>query len=131
MRISDWSSDVCSSDLRSPGECRGRVAAAVRALHYPRAQEVMHVQRTNRQLLVIDDYQRTDLVVFHDLQSLSGEHLGMGGLAVHGHDLVDARLANVDSLVQRTAQVAVGEDAGESSVRFDDDGHRSEEHTSE
>src|SRR3546814_9363511 len=27
MRISDWSSDVCSSDLRSPAESRGDVQA--------------------------------------------------------------------------------------------------------
>src|SRR3546814_1309012 len=55
MRISDWSSDVCSSDLE--GEVAGTIAAALQArLTAPEASAVAQVPTTNPQ--AYDDYLR-------------------------------------------------------------------------
>src|SRR3546814_6888617 len=45
MRISDWSSDVCSSDLADQGCCRSRDGHAPRALPAHRRVAVLSVRR--------------------------------------------------------------------------------------
>src|SRR3546814_7197969 len=48
MRISDWSSDVCSSDLEAPQSTRNPYPERIRQTDRPRVDGLLHHERTGR-----------------------------------------------------------------------------------
>src|SRR3546814_8003440 len=81
MRISDWSSDVCSSDL-PPKRGRGAAAATPDAtascIHQPAAVEPQHAAAARGEVFVVGH-----------------QHQGGAGIGVHREQQLDHRLAGV------------------------------------
>src|SRR3546814_4468422 len=116
MRISDWSSDVCSSDLVGVGQRRGQGRVAFRI-----AVDV-DLLRDHAQHRTVPQGAAAEVPAGVDRR---GEVVAVGGARMRAHRLAQAQLA-VDVEVQlRPAQLAVDPQPGVSVPA------RSEEHTSE
>src|SRR3546814_11555344 len=102
MRISDWSSDVCSSDLNSPGMAPirdgevtyadlDRVLEAAKAVAIPSDQKILHA--------IAQEY------IVDNSQEGIRHPVGMSGvrLEVRGHLVVGARSAaqNISKRIKR------------------------------
>ena len=74
--------------------------------------------------LGVDDHQRIHLVLLHRVDGRTGEFVRRDGLGRAAHHLRHRVAAHVQRrVVERAAQVAVGEHADEPVVRIDDRGH--------
>src|SRR3546814_1931184 len=122
MRISDWSSDVCSSDLVPAATIGGAVLAATNA--------------------AADVYQNADFALYHAKETGRGGFVrywpGIGSRITHRRDAirdVSAALAEgrIDAYYQPIVRLDTREIVGvEALCRLrTTDGERSEEHTSE
>src|SRR3546814_2362847 len=116
MRISDWSSDVCSSDLTEADQAGGGVAHGVDAAI---EQAADHVEGT------FDDIALGELVARRVGDSVDG----LAGISANVVEQVGAALGEIAELVEvelaDVLQRVAADVAGEADHR------RSEEHTSE
>src|SRR5690606_15099367 len=74
-------------------------------------KDVVHVDHADGVAAVVLHHQGGDLAGLHDAQGLGGEAVGGHRLAVAGHHRAHRHGVDVDPLVHRAAQVAIGEDA--------------------
>src|SRR3546814_9215461 len=120
MRISDWSSDVCSSDLRTPAERVAQQAGGqiggCRAEHES-DDDANQGQREDLRHVNLEDQAagRAQALQRRDGRGLAFE------IAAH-------RVADADAADQQRRQAHQGEEEGEA---VDEAADRSEEHTSE
>src|SRR3546814_3456185 len=94
MRISDWSSDVCSSDLMTRRGNEFRMHRLVREMHHPRPLAVARadpVERIFGQLV-------GDIALLRHIAPVNVQPVGMGhimALALEAHPMVKAGLGRV------------------------------------
>src|SRR5580765_6184690 len=84
-------------------------ANCMRRLDDPCAEQVVHVQRADQDAARVDDQHLVDLVLLHELHRLGGERARGDGARRGAHHRGDAARRHVAALLERAAQVAVGE----------------------
>ena len=88
------------------------------------ARQIAQVQCTDRMVLLIDDQQRDNFEIVHDIQRFRRQHIRGNGFAICGHHAADQCGVNIDAGVDFAAQIAVGKNAEQDIVAIDDGCHR-------
>src|SRR6266404_4688972 len=79
------------------------------------AEQVVHVERADQPVALVDHQQLVDLVLLHQLHGLDRQRLRANGFGPGRHEAVDGGGMEVGAFLQRAAQIAVGEDAAHAS----------------
>src|SRR5437867_1885042 len=72
------------------------------------AEQVVHVERADQPVALVDHQQLVDLVPLHQLHGLDRQRLGANGFGPGRHEAVDGDGMEVGAFLQRAVQLAVG-----------------------